>query len=196
MRLLIKIHLLTILSALSLTGSAHAQFARLQGGIMLGGGYLEEPGKAYGFGQLRGTFYEDDAFAHTLFLEFLGHTDDAVLEFAVPGGGSFFEDGDITFANITANYELEMKLGGPVSFYLGAGAGVEIVSIDDSFDISIDTDTNFVAQAFFGLRANFQSGFMAQAGARYLMREDFSLLGDQFVTEDSWAYEASFGFRF
>lgn len=190
-----KIQLLTILAGLGLATSANAQFSR-QGGLMLGGGYLEDPGKAYGFGQIRGTFYEDDQFAHTAFLEVLGHSDDAVLEYIGRGGAIFLEDGDIAFINVTANYEFEVKLGGPLSFFAGAGAGVEFVSLDDSFDYSVDTDSNFVAQAFGGFRANFPSGFMAQIGVRYLMRDDFALLGDQFVTEDSWAYEASFGFKF
>lgn len=184
------------IGALGLISTSQAGLAGMQGGVMLGGGYLEEPGAGYFFGQLRGTFYEDDAVAHTAFFEFLGHRDDAVLEFARPGGGTFFEDGDITFSNFTLNYELEAKLSETISFYAGAGAGIEYVSIDDRFDISLDSDTNFVAQFFAGFRANFSDGFMAQAGARYLMRDDFSLLGDQFVTDDSWAFEASIGFKF
>lgn len=191
-----KNYLITALGALALTSTSYAQFSSLEGGIMLGGGYLEDPGKAYGFGQLRGTFYEDNSFAHTIFLEVLGHTDDVVLEYPGRGGRIFLEDGDISFVNLTLNYELEAKLGGPISFFIGGGAGVEFVNLDDSFDYSIDTDSNFVAQAFGGFRANFQSGFMAQVGARYIMRDDFALLGDQFVTEDSWAFEASIGFRF
>ena len=191
-----KNYLITTFGTCALTSASYALLPSLQGGIMLGGGYLDNPGKAFGFGQFRGAFYEDDAFAHTVFLEVLGHTDDAVLEYAGRGGSIFLEDGEISFVNVTLNYELEAKLGGPISFFIGAGAGVEFVSLDDSFDYSIDTDSNYVAQAFGGFRANFQSGFIAQIGARYLMRDDFALLGDQFVTEDSWAYEASFGLRF
>ena len=175
-----KNYLITTFGTCALTSASYALLPSLQGGIMLGGGYLDNPGKAFGFGQFRGAFYEDDA----------------VLEYAGRGGSIFLEDGEISFVNVTLNYELEAKLGGPISFFIGAGAGVEFVSLDDSFDYSIDTDSNYVAQAFGGFRANFQSGFIAQIGARYLMRDDFALLGDQFVTEDSWAYEASFGFRF
>ena len=188
--------LITLLAGLGLASAANAQFSDMQGGLLLGGGYLDDPGKAYGFGQIRGTLYEDDTFAHTFFIELLGHTDDAVLEYIGRGGRLFLEDGDITFVNLTANYELEIKLAGPISFFAGAGAGLEFVRLDDSFDYSIDNDTNFVAQAFGGLRANFPSGFMLQAGARYLVRDDFALLGDQFLTNDSWSYEFSLGFKF
>lgn len=176
-------------------GIARADIAGVPVSVMLGGGYLEDPGKAYGFFQVRGTVYEDDAFAHHLFLEYLGHTDDAVLEFARPGGGFFTEDGDILFSNVTLNYELEAKLSSSFSVFVGAGAGVEFVSLDDRFDFSIDSDSNFVAQAFAGVRGDF-GPFWAQAGVRYLMREDFRLLGDQFVTEDSAAFEVSVGFKF
>ncbi|GHC57121.1 hypothetical protein AAFN60_08615 [Roseibacillus persicicus] len=184
-----------IIAGVAFASSAQAQLSNVSGGLMLGGGYLEDPEKAYLFGQFRGTFYEDDAFSHTAFLEILGHTDDATLSFNTPGG-TVFEDGDVTFINITANYELEAKLFGPISVYAGAGIGAEIVTVDDRFDIELDSDTNFVAQVFMGLRADFQNGFLMQAGARYLMREDFSLLGDQFVTEDSWAFEIGVGLQF
>lgn len=189
--------LLTLMTAaaLSLAGSAHAQLSNSSGGLLLGGGYLETPGTGYGFGQLRGTFYEDDSFAHTAFLEVLAHGDDATLFFNSPGGG-FTEDGDIDFINITANYELEAKLFGPVSAYAGFGVGVEVVTIDDRFNFELDSDANFLAQAFFGLRADFDNGFLLQAGARYLIREDFEVLGDQFITEDTWAFEIGAGFQF
>lgn len=162
---------------------------------MIGGGYLDDPGEVYAFGQLRGTVYEDDSFKHSIFLEILGHQDDATLEFDF-GGGTFFENGDINFINITANYELEVKFNNPISFYIGGGAGVEIVSLDDRFDFSIDNDANFTAQAFAGFRANFYHGMTAQLGVRYLFRENFSLLGDQFETNDSWAYDLSVGWKF
>lgn len=184
-----------ILAVLAFTGIASGQGTGMQGSIMLGGGYLEDPGRGYGFLQLRGTFYEDDAFSHTVFLEYLGHADDAVLEFATPGGGSFFEDGDILFSNITLNYELEAKISSSVSFFAGAGVGVELINLDDRFDFTVDSDSNFVAQTFAGVRADFGS-MWAQLGVRYLMREDFSLLGDQFLTNDSAAYELSVGFKF
>ena len=63
-------------------------------------------------------------------------------------------------------------------------------------DDELDSDANFVAQVFAGFRAHFPSGVVAQAGARYIFRDDFQLLGDQFITEDSVAFEASIGFRF
>lgn len=181
---------------LGLASATQAQLANVRGSVMLGGGYMENPGEVYGFLQLRGTVYEDDAFAHTFFLEFLGHSDDAVLETVGPGGLTFLENGDIGFSNFTLNYEVEMKLDSYLSFYAGAGAGIEYVSLDDRFDFSIDSDTNFVGQAFVGLRANFGSNIVAQLGARQLWREDFSLLNDQFLTEDTVAYELSIGFRF
>lgn len=162
---------------------------------MLGGGYLEDPGKAYGFLQVRGKFYEDDAFGHSVFVEYLGHVDDAVLEFPAFGGGSFFEDGDITFSNITVNYELEAKIALGFSLFAGTGAGVELISLDDRFNFNVDSDSNFVAQVFAGVRANL-GPVWGQLGVRYIMREDFSLLGDQFETDDSAAYELSFGFEF
>jgi hypothetical protein len=31
---------------------------------------------------------------------------------------------------------------------------------------------------------------------RRIFREDFSLLGDQFSTEDAWAFDLGIGFRF
>ncbi|MFT6861833.1 MAG: hypothetical protein ACJAVK_000386 [Akkermansiaceae bacterium] len=191
-----KTKLITALGFLGLASASHAQFAGMNGGILLGGGYLEDPDEGYAFLQLRGTFYEDDAIAHTVFLEILGHADNAVLEFPAAGGGVFLENGDITFANYTLNYELEAKLSSGFSFYAGGGAGIEYISLDDRFDFSIDSDTNFVAQAFAGLRFKFGGSVSAQLGARYLWREDFALLGDQFVTEDSMAYELSVGFRF
>ena len=188
--------LMTMMGIVGLTSASQAQFAGINGGIMLGGGYMESPGQAYGFLQLRGTVYEDDAFAHNLFFEFLGHSDDAELEFVGPGGRTFFEDGDIDFSNFTLNYELEAKLSSAVSFYAGAGAGIEYVSLDDRFNFSIDSDTNFVGQAFVGFRARIGQSFVAQIGVRHLWREDFSLLNDQFLTEDTTAYDLSIGFRF
>lgn len=191
-----KTRLITTLGFLGLASASHAQFSGLSGGVALGGGYMEDPDEVYGFVQLRGTFYEDDSFAHSVFLEVLGHSDDAILEFPFAGGGSFFENGDITFANYTLNYELEAKLSPGFSFYVGGGAGIEYVSLDDRFDFSLDSDTNFVAQTFAGFRFKMGENFAAQVGARYLWRDDFALLGDQFVTEDSVAYELSIGFRF
>ena len=144
---------------------------------------------------MRGSFYEDDAFRHGLFLEHLGHVDDAVLEFPAFGKGSFFEDGDITFSNITVNYELEAKLAFGVSLYAGAGAGIELISLDNRFNFSFDSDSNFVSQIFAGVRMNFGPGW-GQLGVRYLFREVFPLLGDQFETNDSVAYELSVGLEF
>ena len=186
-----------LLLALAVTGLASGQSTRWKPGIMLGGGYLEDPGKAYGFLQVRGKFYEDDAFSHSVFLEYLGHVDDAELQFLVPGpgGGIFFEDGDITFSNITVNYELEAKLALGFSLFAGGGAGVELISLDDRFNFNVDSDSNFVAQVFAGVRANL-GPVWGQLGVRYLFREDFSLLGDQFETNDSAAYELSIGFEF
>ena len=188
--------LMTILGIVGLASTAQADFMGVNGSIMLGGGYMEDPGEGYGFLQLRGTVYEDDAFAHNFFIEFLGHSDDAELEFVGRGGRTFFEDGDINFANFTLNYELEAKLSSSISFYAGAGAGIEHISLDDRFDFSIDSDTNVVGQAFVGLRAKLGNSFVAQIGVRHLWREDFSLLDDQFLTEDTTAYDLSIGFRF
>lgn len=187
--------LILILATLFGAGLASGQDTAWRGEIMLGGGYLEDPGKAYGFLQARGSFYEDDAFRHSLFLEYLGHVDDAVLEFPAFGKGGFFEDGDITFSNITVNYELEAKLDFGVSLYAGAGAGLELISLDDRFNFSFDSDSNFVSQIFAGVRINF-GPVWGQLGLRYLFREDFSLLGDQFKTNDSVAYELSVSFEF
>lgn len=190
-----KTKLISVLAALGLVSAAHAQFTGLSGSVLLGGGYMEDPGEGYAFLQLRGTFYEDDAFAHTVFFEILGHADDAVLEFS-DRGRTFLENGDITFVNYTLNYELEAKLSSRLSFYVGAGAGIEHISLDDRFDFTIDSDTNFVVQSFAGLRAKFGNSVSLQLGARHFWREDFALLGDQFVTDDSLAYELSLGFRF
>ena len=190
-----KNYLITILGAILLSSTSHAQFLQ-GGGILIGGGYLEEPDTGYIFGQIRGTVYEDHLVAHTFFLEFLGHQDDAVIEFPAFGGGSLFEDGDLNFADFTVNYELEAKLGGPVSFYLGGGVGVEYVTLDGRFDFSFDDDTNFVAQVFAGFRFRNQRGLSAQLGARYIFRDNFEILGDEFIAEDTFGFEASIGFRF
>jgi hypothetical protein len=188
--------LFTALALICSVAISQAQFGSSGGAVVIGGGYLDKPGTAYGFGQIRGIIYEDDSVAHSVFLDILVHRDEAILEFVDPGGFSFFESGDISFVNITANYEVEAKLSGVLSFYAGGGAGIELVSIDDRFDDELDSDANFVAQVFAGFRAYFQSGVVAQAGARYIFRDDFQLLGDQFITEDSLAFEASIGFRF
>ena len=185
-----------VASLLACSGSAQAQLSNISGGFLLGGGYLEDPARAFGFGQLRGTFYEDDSFSHTFFLEVLGSGDDATVFFDTPGGGVIAEDGDITFVNITINYELEAKLCGPISAYAGGGVGIEIVDLEDRFDFSLDTDTNFVGQVFAGLRADFGNGFEVRAGARFLIRDDFELLGGQFATEDTFGYEIGAGFSF
>jgi opacity protein-like surface antigen len=188
--------LFTALALICSVAISQAQFGSSGGAVVIGGGYLDKPGTAYGFGQIRGTIYEDDSVAHSVFLDILVHRDEAILEFVEPGGFSFFESGDISFVNITANYEVEAKLSSALSFYAGGGAGIELVSIDDRFDDVLDSDSNFVAQVFAGFRAHFPSGVVAQAGARYIFRDDFQLLGDQFITEDSVAFEASIGFRF
>jgi len=188
--------LFTALALICSVAISQAQFGSSGGAVVIGGGYLDKPGTAYGFGQIRGTIYEDHSVAHSVFLDILAHQDEAILEFVEPGGFSFFESGDISFVNITANYELEAKLNGALSFYAGGGAGIELVSIDDRFDDVLDSDSNFVAQVFAGFRAHFPSGVVAQAGARYIFRDDFKLLGDQFITEDSVAFEASIGFSF
>ncbi len=188
--------LFTALALICSVAISQAQLGSSGGAVVIGGGYLDKPGTAYGFGQIRGTVYEDHSVAHSVFLDILAHRDEAILEFVDLGGFSFFESGDISFVNITANYEVEAKLSGALSFYAGGGAGIELVSIDDRFDDVLDSDANFVAQVFAGFRAHFPSGVVAQAGARYIFRDDFQLLGDQFITEDSLAFEASIGFRF
>ena len=187
--------LLTIASTafLAFAGSSSAQLSNVSGGFLLGGGYLEDPGQAYGFGQLRGTFYEDDSFSHTVFLEVLGYVDDADVIFNNAFGGTFSQDGDITFVNVTLNYELEAKLFGPISVYGGGGVGAEFVNVDSGF-ISLDSDANFIGQFALGLRADFGNGISGQAGVRYLIRDDFELLNDQFITEDTWAYEIGLSF--
>ena len=184
--------LFTALALICSVAISQAQFGSSGGAVVIGGGYLDKPGTAYGFGQIRGTIYEDHSVAHSVFLDILAHQDGAVIKLV---GGEVVR-GDISFVNITANYEVEAKLNGVLSFYAGGGAGIELVSIDDRFDDVLDSDANFVAQVFAGFRAHFPSGVVAQAGARYIFRDDFQLLGDQFITEDSLAFEASIGFRF
>lgn len=191
-----KLTTLIIVTAAALAPVLSAQGLRNGGGILIGGGYLEEPESAFGFAQFRLNFYEDDQFAHTAFLEISGHGDDATLLFEDQFGNTFSENGDITFVGLTANYELSYKLAGPFSLYVGGGAGVEFISLDDRFNFSVDNDTNFLAQAFGGVRATFDNSFTLQAGVRYLFREDFSLLGDQFEVEDTLGYEIAVGFRF
>lgn len=191
-----KKKLMIIAGIVGLTAVSEAQFAGINGGIMLGGGFMEDPDKGYGFLQLRGSFYEDDAVSHTLFVEILGHSDDAELEFLDLAGVPYFENGEINFTNFTLNYELEAKLSSTISFYAGAGGGIERVSLDDAFDSLVDSDRNFVGQAFAGFRAKLGKSFFAQVGIRHLWREDFSLLVDQFLVEDTTAYDLSIGFRF
>ena len=184
--------LFTALALICSVAISQAQFGSSGGAVVIGGGYLDKPGTAYGFGQIRGTVYEDHSVAHSVFLDILAHQDGAVIELE---NGNLVR-GDISFVNITANYEMEAKLSGALSFYAGGGAGIELVSIDGRFDDVLDSDANFVAQVFAGFRAHFPSGVVAQAGARYIFRDDFKLLGDQFITEDSVAFEASIGFSF
>ena len=74
--------------------------------------------------------------------------------------------------------------------------GVEYVSLDDRFNFSADDDTNFLGQVFAGFRFRTQGGLSAQLGARYLFRQDFDILGDEFIAEDTFGFEASIGFRF
>lgn len=186
------------LAALGLLAATNVTRAQGTGpSIILGGGYLEQPENAYGFAQLRWTVYEDAAFAHTFFGELLIHSDDAELDFIGPGGAVLFsEDGDLVFWDGTINYEFEAKIAPPLSFYAGVGGGFEAISIDDRFDDTLDEDFKFIAQVFLGLRAKFESGLSVQLGARHLFRDDFSLLGDQFIVEDTWGFELSVGFRF
>lgn len=191
-----KTSTLIITTALAIAPIVSAQGLRNGGGILLGGGYLEEPASVFGFLQLRYNFYEDDQFAHVGFLEVTGHGDDATLFFEDGFGNTFVEDGDISFVGITANYELSYKLAGPFSIYAGGGAGVEVINLDDRFNFNVDSDTNFIAQAFGGVRAKFSNNLSLQAGVRYLFREDFSLLDDQFEVEDTFGYEIAIGFQF
>lgn len=163
--------------------------------ILLGGGYLEEPGTGYFAGSLGWTVYEDADFAHTFFAEILVHGDDSRLDFIGPGGGVLFtEPADLIFSNVTLNYELEAKLNDHLSFYAGAGAGGEFVSINDRFEVALDDDLNFVAQAFAGLRIKLGESMTANVGVRHVFREDFELLNDQFIVEDSFGFEVSIGF--
>ena len=111
-------------------------------------------------------------------------------------GVPYYENGEISFTNLTLNYELEAKLSGAISFYAGVGGGIERVSLDDAFDFSVDSDRNFVGQAFAGFRTKLGKNFFAQVGIRHFWREDFALLTDQFVVEDTTAYDLSIGFRF
>lgn len=192
-----SIALLAVSSALALTATASAQLADGGPRIMIGGGYLEEPSKPFFFAQIGWTPYEDAVFSHTLFAEGLFHGDDSQLDFLGPGNVVLFsEDADIIFSNITANYELQVKIAEPVSFYVGAGAGAEIVTINDRFEQSLDDDVNFVGQVFAGIRFALGDSMNASVGVRRIFREDFSLLNDQFITEDAWAFDAGLGFKF
>ena len=87
--------LILILATLFGAGLASGQDTAWRGEIMLGGGYLEDPGKAYGFYK-RGDLFMRTMPRASLFL-YLGHVDYVVLEFPAFGKGGFFEDGDITF---------------------------------------------------------------------------------------------------
>lgn len=180
---------------LSLALPASAQLGNGGARIMLGGGYLEEPGTGYFVGSLGWTVYEDAAFAHTFFGEVLVHSDDSRLDFPGPGGAILFtEPADLVFSNITLNYEFEAKLNSIFSFYAGAGAGGEFISINDRFEIALDEDLNFVSQAFAGIRVNLGESLEANIGIRHVFREDFELLNDQFIVEDSFGFEVSIGF--
>lgn len=184
-------------ASLALLSPAAAQLSMQGARITLGGGYLEQPETGYFVGQLGTSVYEDARFTHSLFAEVLIHGDDSKLDFLGPGGAVLFtEDADIVFTNITGNYELEVKVAGPVSLFAGGGAGVEVISINDRFEESLDEDYNFVAQVFAGVRVILGESFQASAGVRRVFREDFELLNDQFITEDSWGFDFSLGLRF
>lgn len=196
---LIKLSCASLIASVSFTLSTPSSAQLNDGGIylLLGGGYLEQPEKAYFFVQLGWTAYEDARFAHTIFGEGLFHGDDSRLDFLGANNVVLFsEDADIIFSNLTANYELELKIFEPVSLYAGGGAGVEAISINDRFDVAVDEDYNFVAQVVAGVRVNLGKSAEASIGVRRIFKEDFSLLNDQFITEDSWGLEASVGIRF
>lgn len=183
--------------SLVLITPASAQLGNGGLNLMIGGGYLAEPSTPYFFAQVGWTAYEDARFAHRIFGEGLFHADDSQLDFIGPGNVILFsEDADIIFANLTANYELVVKIAKPLSLYAGGGAGVEAITINDRFEQALDEDLNFVAQVFAGIRVRLGSTIDASVGVRRIFREDFSLLNDQFITEDAWGFEAGVGFRF
>ncbi len=68
--------------------------------------------------------------------------------------------------------------------------------LDDSIEEFVDSDTSFVVQTFFGLRAQLSEDLQIQAGARYLFRNDFELINDEFISNDTWGYEIGLKFRF
>ncbi len=59
--------LFTALALICSVAISQAQFGSSGGAVVIGGGYLDEPGTAYGFGQIRGTVYEDHSEAHSVF---------------------------------------------------------------------------------------------------------------------------------
>ncbi len=196
---LIKLSCASLIACISISfsNSSSAQLKDTGVHLLLGGGYLEQPENAYFFVQLGWTAYEDARFAHTIFGEGLFHGDDSRLDFLDANNMVLFsEDADIVFSNLTANYELELKIFEPVSLYVGGGAGAEAISINDRFDVAVDEDYNFVAQAFAGVRVKVGQAVEASVGVRRIFREDFSLLNDQFITEDTWGLEAAIGVRF
>ena len=160
-----------------------------------GVGYLDEAEQPYLYAQFGGHINLDGIFSHHFFLEFLFYDEEALLE-GFDAFGSFLEEGDISYYTLTANYEFEVSLGGPFSAYVGAGAGLEWIVLDDSIEEFVDSDTSFVVQTFFGLRAQLSEDLQIQAGARYLFRNDFELINDEFISNDTWGYEIGLKFRF
>ena len=146
-------------------------------GVEAGGGYLEQLETGYFFGQLRGEVYEDAKFRHSVFAEFLYYGEDADVELTFLGGRRGIFDGDMDFVNLTLNYEAAVKLSPRFEAYFGAGAGVQIVSLDVDdyyyYDYTLDDDARFVGQVFAGVRADFGNGFGMRGGGAADLRGGF-----------------------
>lgn len=142
--------------------------------------------------------------SHAIFLE-VGWTDwDDSDTFADPSNSSqplFDVDFDYSVVPITLNYKFESSLTNNINWYIGAGAGVAISSIDwdTAFDSDDDSETNFYGHIFAGLVWNVSESFEIFGGARYLYMdgndelEDYDIKG---VLDDDFFYELGARFNF
>ena len=118
-------------------------------------------------------------------------------------------DFDYSVVPITINYKYENRLFGAINWYVGAGLGIAISSIDvdlpgSSFDWD-DSETNFFGQAFIGLVWNVSDSFEVFGGARYLymdgtdkistdgLHDDGDLVG---ILDNDIFYELGLRFNF
>lgn len=123
--------------------------------------------------------------SHALYLE-AGYTeyDDDFFYAPVQGDLSV----DVEIIPITLNYKYSKALDDRLNWYIGAGAGIALVSVDTPPRYIEDTDDDdavFYAQAFTGFSYEFTDNLDIFLGARYIFMDDPDLDGAPFEEEAS-----------